>query len=96
MRFDSKLSEQKQFWKVLFEQENVASNLMSLSTNHPNGIPYELPNFGQVRVRAAPASALGDNFMSDTFSVTAQLSPRNPDSDSIIYKTFIKVCMVRW
>ena len=84
---------QTQFWKLLCDQENIASHLVSLSTDYPDGIQYELPNFGKVLVRTAPASALGDNFMSDTFSVTAQLPPGNPDGDFLIFKTFIKVLL---
>lgn len=91
MPVDTKLSEQRRFWKILFEQENLASHLLSLSTYHPNDDSYELPNFGQVNVRVSPGSALGDNFNSDTFSVTAEVAPRNSDGDGLIFRTFVKV-----
>lgn len=91
MVVDKKLAEKKLFWKTLFETENLAPQMIPLATQRSNGIALELPHFGQVRAKVVAASALGDNFMSDTFIVTAYVAPRNPDSDTIVYKTFVKV-----
>jgi hypothetical protein len=72
------LEHQQMFWKTLFENKKFASQLPSLATDHADGITYEfyddLPEFGQVQIVVKAASSLGDNFMSDTFTITATLT----------------------
>ena len=69
------LEHQQMFWKTLFENKKFASQLPSLATDHVDGITYDdLPEFGQVQIVVKAASSLGDNFMSDTFTITAKLT----------------------
>lgn len=63
------------FWKTLFEKKKFASLLPSLATDHVDGITYnDLPQFDQVQIAVQAASSLGDNFMSDTFTMKATLT----------------------
>ena len=62
------LTQKKRFWKTLFENKNLAEQLPSLATKYAeDGVTYGFPAYGQVHVMVHAASALGDNFMSDTF-----------------------------
>jgi hypothetical protein len=76
-RFKS-LAERQLFWKTLFEQKKIAKQLAVLATDHVDGVIYDdLLQYGQVHIVAQSASNPGDNFMSDTFIVTAQLTKRD-------------------
>ncbi|KAK4001916.1 hypothetical protein OUZ56_003781 [Daphnia magna] len=87
------LAERQSFWRTLFEAKTLAGQLVSLARDHTDGVTYDdLPHYGRVRVVVKPASSLGDNFMSDTFIVTAQISGWEAiagDGDTL--STFVKV-----
>ncbi|KAK4001914.1 hypothetical protein OUZ56_003779 [Daphnia magna] len=84
------LADRQLFWKTLFEAKKLASQLASLATDHIDGVTYDdLPQYGRVHVVAESASSLGDNFMSDTFIVTAQLTASGNKTHTL--STFIKV-----
>jgi hypothetical protein len=69
------LLEQQLFWKTLFEEKKFASQLPSLAANHVDGVTYDdLPQYGKVQIVVQAASSLGDNFMSDTFTMTAKVT----------------------
>ncbi len=87
------LAERQKFWKTLFEKKNLAPQLPTLATKHAeDGITYGFPQYGQVHVMVEAASALGDNFMSDTFIVKAAVKKWGASSkEATTYSTFIKV-----
>lgn len=87
------LAERQSFWRTLFEAKTLAGQLVSLARDHTDGVTYDdLPHYGRVRVVVKPASSLGDNFMSDTFIVTAQISGWEAiASDGDTLSTFVKV-----
>jgi hypothetical protein len=93
-RFKS-LADRQLFWKTLFEEKKIAKQLAVLATDHVDGVTYDdLPSqYGQVHIVAQSASSLGDNFMSDTFIVTAQLTKRDAFGNETknTLSTFIKV-----
>jgi hypothetical protein len=92
-RFKS-LADRQLFWKTLFEEKKIAKQLAVLATDHVDGVTYDdLPHYGQVHIVAQSASSLGDNFMSDTFIVTAQLTKRDAFGNETknTLSTFIKV-----
>lgn len=65
--------ENKQFWKQLFEENDMANRLLSLSQESgEDGTVFVHPQFGDSVVKTKPASVLGDNFFSDTFIVNAE------------------------
>ncbi|XP_057373635.1 uncharacterized protein LOC130694575 [Daphnia carinata] len=85
------LVERQTFWRTLFESKKLSGQLISLTTDHIDGVTYDdLPNYKQVHVVVRPASSLGDNFMSDTFIVTAQISGAI-ESEAETLSTFVKV-----
>lgn len=90
MVVDNQLAEKKLFWKTLFETKLLASKMVSIAKNQAGSETYDLVQFGKVHLKVEPASTIGDNFMSDTFTVTAFVTPGLHDK-STIYKTFIKV-----
>ena len=80
---DVKLSQD--FWKTLFEADNVAPQLLSISAK-PDGVCFpSVGQYGEVNFKCHPASKLGDNFMSDTFIAMATTQ------DGTDHRTFIKV-----
>lgn len=84
------LVDRQLFWKTLFEEKKLAAKLLSLATDHVDGITYDdLLQYGQVHIVAESASSLGDNFMSDTFIITAKLT--GLDNETQTFSTFIKV-----
>ena len=88
------LSDRQLFWKTLFEEKKLAAQLPVLATDHVDGVTYDdLPQFGQVHIVVQSASSLGDNFMSDTFIATAQLTKRDNvgNERKTTLSTFIKV-----
>ena len=92
-RFKS-LADRQLFWKTLFEEKKVAPQLPVLATDHVDGVTYDdMPQYGQVHIIVQSASSLGDNFMSDTFIVTAQLTKRDAVGNETknTLSTFIKV-----
>lgn len=72
------------FWQMLFEENQIASKLISISTE-PDGVIFNVGQFGEVTFKCYPASKPGDNFMSETFIGTATIS------DGTSFRTFIKV-----
>lgn len=87
------LADKQQFWKVLFEEKRIAPQLITLATEHgKDGVTYELQQYGKVHLVVQAASALGDNFMSDTFIAKARVQGHNAsDNSSKTLSTFIKV-----
>ncbi|EFX81341.1 hypothetical protein DAPPUDRAFT_242233 [Daphnia pulex] len=84
------LAERQAFWKTLFEEEKLTSQLASLATKHvDHGVTYyDMTQYGQIHVKVESGSALGDNFQSDTFIVTVQMLC---DTGEKTLSTFIKV-----
>ncbi|EFX81550.1 hypothetical protein DAPPUDRAFT_317513 [Daphnia pulex] len=90
------LKEKQLFWAALFEEKKLASQLASLATKNVDGITYDdMPQYGQIHVKAESGSTLGDNFQSDMFIVTAQLTRTNntvkDDTSISTLSTFVKV-----
>jgi hypothetical protein len=90
------LKQKQLFWAELFEEKKLASQLASIATKHVEGITYDdMPQYGQIHVKVESGSTLGDNFQSDTFIVTAQLTPTNntvkDDTSISTLSTFVKV-----
>lgn len=86
------LAERQKFWKTLFEKKNLAPQLPTLATKYAeDGVTYGFPQYGQVHVMVEAASALGDNFMSDTFIVKATVKKWGAPKEATTYSTFIKV-----
>ncbi len=73
------------FWTALFEENGLIPKLPEIA-GEPDGRSLSTNEFGQVKVKAAAASAMGDNFMSDTFIVEAKT-----DKDTKSQTGFIKV-----
>jgi hypothetical protein len=84
------LAERQAFWKTLFEEEKLTSQLASLATKHVDHdvTYYDMTQYGQIHVKVESGSALGDNFQSDTFIVTVQMLR---DTGEKTLSTFIKV-----
>ena len=76
----------KQLWKTIFEQERIAHRMVEISSV-TDGISFSLETYGAVQLLVKPASAVGDNYMSDTFCITAVLS------NCVEHKAFVKVIM---
>jgi len=73
------------FWKTLFDEHKLASQLLSISTK-PDGVSFNnVGQFGEVSFKCHPASKPGDNFMSDTFIGTATTQ------EGTSFRTFIKI-----
>ena len=77
-------SEEKQLWKIIFEQEHITNRIIEISSE-PNGISICLETYGTVQLLVKPATAIGDNYLSDTFYITAVLS------NGVEHKAFVKV-----
>ena len=77
-------SEEKQLWKTIFEQERITHRMVEISSE-TNGINFSLETYGAVQLLVKPATAIGDNFMSDTFYITVVLS------NGVEHKAFVKV-----
>ncbi len=84
------LADRQAFWKTLFEEKKLTSQLASLATEHVDGITYDdMPQYGQMHVKVESGSTLGDNFQSDTFIVTVRLLQSDTGAETL--STFIKV-----
>ena len=75
----------QRFWTALFEENGLIPKLPEIA-GEPDGRSLPTKEFGQVKVKATPASAMGDNFMSDTFIVEAKT-----EKDAKPQTGFIKV-----
>jgi len=71
-------------WKSIYEQENVAQRTAEIAAES-DGITFDLESYGKVQLLVKPASAVGDNFMSDTYYNTAVLS------NGVQHRAFVKV-----
>jgi len=71
-------------WKSIYEQENVAPRTAEIAAES-DGITFDLESYGKVQLLVKPASALGDNYMSDTYYNTAVLS------NGVQHRAFVKV-----
>jgi hypothetical protein len=90
------LTQKQLFWAELFKEKKLASQLASIATKHVEGITYDdMPQYGHIHVKVESGSTLGDNFQSDTFIVTAQLTKTNntvkDDTSISTLSTFVKV-----
>ena len=74
----------KQLWRTIFEQERIAHRLVEVFSEK-NGITSSLEIYGTVRLLVKPATAIGDNYMSDTFYITAVLN------SGVEHRAFVKV-----
>ena len=72
------------FWKILFQEEPITSKLPEIAACS-EGQTFHVPQYGDVLIKALAGSELGDNFMSDTYAVTAT------SADGVIYNGFFKV-----
>ena len=72
------------FWKALFEQNQLVSQLKDISQQE-DGKNVSVGTSTQVNIKAKAASNLGDNFMSDTLALEATLE------NGANYKAFVKV-----
>ena len=77
-------SEEKQLWKTVFEQERITHRMVEISSE-TYGISISLKTYGTVQLLVRSATAIGDNYLSDTFYITAVLS------NGVEYKAFVKV-----
>lgn len=73
------------FWTALFGENGLIPKLPEIA-GEPDGRSLSTKEFGQVKVKASPATAMGDNFLSDTFIVEAIT-----ENDSKSQTGFIKV-----
>ncbi len=73
------------FWTALFEENGLIPKLPEIA-GELDGRSLSTKEFGQVKVKAFPATAMGDNFLSDTFIVEAIT-----ENDSKSQTGFIKV-----
>ena len=80
-----RLNESQRFWTSLFEETQLASKIFDVAAAEEKGQYFHVKKYGNVLVKSKPASALGDNFMSDTFTIEATLE------DGTSYISFIKV-----
>ena len=74
-------------WKSIYEQENVAPRTAEIAAES-DGITFDLESYGKVQLLVKPASAVGDNFMSDTYYNTAVLS------NGVQHRAFVKVAII--
>ncbi|MFO0089720.1 MAG: hypothetical protein ACK518_02825 [bacterium] len=75
----------QRFWTALFEENGLIPKLPEVA-GEPDGRSLPTKEFGLVKVKASPASAMGDNFMSDTFIVEAKT-----EKDAESQTGFVKV-----
>jgi len=75
----------QQFWKSIYEQENLAVRMAEIAAMKTDGYTFDCPSYGSVQLLMQPATVLGDNFMSDTYYNTAILS------SGVQRKAFVKV-----
>ena len=81
--------ENKQFWKQIFEENDFANRLLTLSQEFgDNGILITHLHFGDSIVKIKPASVLGDNFFSDTFILNAESR-----KEKLLFTAFVKVLL---
>lgn len=89
------LTEQRRFWKTIFEEKKLASQLATLASNQADDgwVLFNIPPYGEVHVKSEAGSTLGDNFMSDTYVLKARVNLSNTTgiNNSTVYSTFIKV-----
>ena len=75
----------KQLWRAIYEQEHVASRMVEIAAKK-DGITFETEAYGTIQLLVKPASAVGDNYMSDTYCNTAVLNNGGEEQ-----KAFVKV-----
>ena len=82
--------EDKKFWTALFEENSLTMQLPILADDKIDGVTLPSSHSGSVKVKVIRASALGDNFMSDTFLVKASAQDENSRNTfiKVIYKIF--------
>ena len=75
----------KQLWRAIYEQEHVASRMVEIAAKK-EGITFEIEAYGTIQLLVKPASAVGDNYMSDTYYNTIVLNNGGEEQ-----KAFVKV-----
>ena len=75
------------FWKHIFEGEALALRMSEVAGNS-DGISFDSSIYKRVELTAAPASVLGDNFLSVVYLAQAVLE------DGTIYRSFVKVGLI--
>ena len=68
---------QSAFWKEIFEKENLAVRMAEVAAMKDEGLSLSPPINGCKCLKVSPASALGDNFMSDAYIIQAQFENGN-------------------
>jgi len=76
---------QKQLWRAIYEQEHVASRMVEIAAKK-EGITFEIEAYGTIQLLVKPASAVGDNYMSDTYYNTIVLNNGGEEQ-----KAFVKI-----
>lgn len=64
------MSSNNKIWRYLFDTEKLAIRMPEIA-GQENGITFRSAVFGDVQVQAKPATATGENFMSDAYLVSA-------------------------
>lgn len=72
-------------WRYLFDTEKLAIKLPEVAAQE-DGIVFRSTVFGDVRVKTKPATATGENFMSDAYLVSAVQT-----SSDVEQRAFVKV-----
>lgn len=86
--FDDNLESKKRFWRILFEEQEIARRITALAEETGPFTPavYSISHYGEVQVKVNSVSSLGDNFMSDAYVIEAHVVEGATD-----YYSFIKV-----
>ena len=80
------LEDHKQFWKNLFEESDLTSQLMGKDGATPiDEFIFNISLYSQVHLRVKPAVPIGTNFLSDVFIANANLE------NGKNYRGFVKV-----
>ena len=82
----SLLEEERKFWTALFEENNLTLQLPILADDKIDGIVFSSSHSDSVKVKAVRATALGDNFMSDTFLIKTSSETKENSSRSAFVK----------
>ena len=80
------LEDNKQFWKNLFEESDLTSQLMGKDGATPiDEFIFNITLYGRVHLKVKPAVPIGTNFLSDVFIASASLE------NGKNYRGFVKV-----
>lgn len=80
------MSSNNKIWRYLFDTEKLAIRLPEAAAQQEDGITFRSTVFGNVQVKAKPATATGENFMSDAYIVSAVQT-----ASGVEHRSFVKV-----